>query len=620
MKKQSTKNNQRILIIIATLVLAISSYAQTNNVFDGTAIILDAPLAGGQQAQRYASDTNILVNKNTGDVVTLCDGVTVPSSTSTQWQIPRNTTTGYWCFKSNKSSHQVSWTSVNNYLWYPNSNSTGFNNVKDFGAVGDGTTDDTTAINNGVMYLGSKGGGTLYFPKGVFKVTSAITLPQGILIQGAMGKPTSYYQAGSNSTSVSQILLTSQNTSIFRIGEGVENIRIKNIELKANSTNNTYGVQGIGKGGYGSAQVISFDNIVFSTFDKGIYVTNAGSSSDPNYGGWQFDYVRVDNCAFLYNKNAGIHIDTYNTDWNIRSSMFYLPPVSNGEADAIYLRRLGSMLIENSFAGGDSYELKGGDFIDAQAFGSIHIINSSSERNTNSIVFGNIPGGGDLHSVLTIMGSTFGDPIIINDKLTYVSSGNFYGGNIINFTNTDPLRKSAIYSTGDRFCYDASLVGSPCNGGAGFQGVGARIIYQSGQLKDGVIPAIPTKIGTDTEIASDSDSDENKPILKVTAENVSGQGKTFLEMGQNPFMYRISRDKTNGYLKFSGTQGSPWQGYIFDAPVRLPSKTLAEIWGESPAGEGAVIYCKNCIPNTSPCQAGGSGALAVASTSQWNCK
>lgn len=44
-------------------------------------------------------------------------------------------------------------------------------NVKDFGAVGDGITDDTTAIKNAVKEINQKGG-TLYFPYGVYLVSA----------------------------------------------------------------------------------------------------------------------------------------------------------------------------------------------------------------------------------------------------------------------------------------------------------------------------------------------------------------------------------------------------------------------------------------------------------------
>ena len=44
--------------------------------------------------------------------------------------------------------------------------------VKDFGAVGDGVADDTTKIQAGIDYLYALGGGTLYFPSGIYNVTS----------------------------------------------------------------------------------------------------------------------------------------------------------------------------------------------------------------------------------------------------------------------------------------------------------------------------------------------------------------------------------------------------------------------------------------------------------------
>ena len=47
-------------------------------------------------------------------------------------------------------------------------------NVKTFGAVGNGTHDDTTAINNAITGAASANGGIVYFPTGQYKVTSQI--------------------------------------------------------------------------------------------------------------------------------------------------------------------------------------------------------------------------------------------------------------------------------------------------------------------------------------------------------------------------------------------------------------------------------------------------------------
>jgi len=49
-------------------------------------------------------------------------------------------------------------------------------NVKAFGAVGDGSTDDHVAINSAISAINSAGGGVLYFPKGTYKITTALTI------------------------------------------------------------------------------------------------------------------------------------------------------------------------------------------------------------------------------------------------------------------------------------------------------------------------------------------------------------------------------------------------------------------------------------------------------------
>jgi parallel beta-helix repeat protein len=57
-------------------------------------------------------------------------------------------------------------------------------NVRFFGAKGDGTTDDTIAIQNAIHYLNGSSGGTLIFPKGTYKVTSQLTLCGDLMIDG----------------------------------------------------------------------------------------------------------------------------------------------------------------------------------------------------------------------------------------------------------------------------------------------------------------------------------------------------------------------------------------------------------------------------------------------------
>jgi len=93
--------------------------------------------------------------------------------------------------------------------------------VKDFGATGNGTTDDSTAINLAVDYLNGINGGKLFFPAGTYRLAAAqIKLRSNIEYVGAgMGNTTillsssgSYYPSGfSNyptSTAYSRIVIS----------------------------------------------------------------------------------------------------------------------------------------------------------------------------------------------------------------------------------------------------------------------------------------------------------------------------------------------------------------------------------------------------------------------------
>lgn len=62
-----------------------------------------------------------------------------------------------------------------------------FVSVKDFGAAGNGTTDDTAAIKAACAALNTAGGGTLYFPQGTYLYTSTVftNVLSGVTLKGA---------------------------------------------------------------------------------------------------------------------------------------------------------------------------------------------------------------------------------------------------------------------------------------------------------------------------------------------------------------------------------------------------------------------------------------------------
>lgn len=89
--------------------------------------------------------------------------------------------------------------------------------IKDFGAVGDGTTDDTTAIQNAVTYAVSSGQKYVYAPPGAYRITSTITVG-AVSITGAGQDATIFVAAITDGTPVFKCTnITQAHFEKFRI-------------------------------------------------------------------------------------------------------------------------------------------------------------------------------------------------------------------------------------------------------------------------------------------------------------------------------------------------------------------------------------------------------------------
>ncbi|MCC3371875.1 glycosyl hydrolase family 28-related protein [Cohnella sp. REN36] len=76
----------------------------------------------------------------------------------------------------------------------PKPASSAFYNVKDYGAAGipsnvNPTADDTNAIQAALDAAGSSGGGTVYLPAGIYKVSGHLTVPAGVELRGSDDVP-----------------------------------------------------------------------------------------------------------------------------------------------------------------------------------------------------------------------------------------------------------------------------------------------------------------------------------------------------------------------------------------------------------------------------------------------
>ena len=78
-----------------------------------------------------------------------------------------------------------------------------FVSVKDFGATGDGSTDDLLAIQNAINYISANNsnitytqGGTVFFPPGKYRVTGTIYLTKGVRLLGTMAGASFAFDSG----------------------------------------------------------------------------------------------------------------------------------------------------------------------------------------------------------------------------------------------------------------------------------------------------------------------------------------------------------------------------------------------------------------------------------------
>jgi hypothetical protein len=67
-------------------------------------------------------------------------------------------------------------------------------NVRDFGAVGDGKTDDTAAVQKALDTATKAGGGIVMMPRGNYRIATHLLVPDNVTLQGVFTVPTAWSQ------------------------------------------------------------------------------------------------------------------------------------------------------------------------------------------------------------------------------------------------------------------------------------------------------------------------------------------------------------------------------------------------------------------------------------------
>lgn len=186
-------------------------------------------------------------------------------------------------------------------------------NVKNYGAMGNGTTDDTEAIAKAVENVPT--GGTLYFPTGTYRVDK-IDIKSDMTVRGDGWS--SVIKLNDNALSDHNNCLNIRGTS----GERIRNVTVCNIKLDGNRVNNASTGASADSRLDGTliqyADNITFDNVwmynngyhgAILTNSSNVSFTNCKSSENgfrPIHGHTGLSNIRIINC---YCDNNGLGLD-----------------------------------------------------------------------------------------------------------------------------------------------------------------------------------------------------------------------------------------------------------------------------------------------------------------------
>lgn len=188
-------------------------------------------------------------------------------------------------------------------------------NVKDFGAVGDGSTDDTAVIQLAINSAGI--GGVVYFPKGIYKISASLDLPRGVTLIGShsnlmvgpgMGDEDfpCYIQAAPSMTTGSMIKIIGDADGTHPAINGEQ--RIMNLMLDGSKLT-TGSVDGIyAKGNV--QNVVMRDVCIRKMTNNGI-ITASNAGDEWPYS-WRLHSVMVDNChagGYVFNRHTDLTLE-----------------------------------------------------------------------------------------------------------------------------------------------------------------------------------------------------------------------------------------------------------------------------------------------------------------------
>lgn len=326
-------------------------------------------------------------------------------------------------------------------------------NVKDFGAKGNGRSNDTKAIQNAIDTAYKNGGGTVYIPEGTYMIKGnhdaadgGIRLPSNITLEGAGMGLTNLKLVDDYNYKLTGIVRTIS-------GEVTKNVVIRDITIDGNQANNKGEVDGIFTGvtpfRNGADQNILIERVEikevsrygFDPHEQTIGLTIRDSVAHHNgKDGFVADYLIdsvFENNISYANGRHGFNIVTSTSDMILRNNIAY----DNGSSGLVIQRGSDHRpLTDNILVDGGKYYNNGGEGIAVRISTDIEIRNTeifdngtygiALAGNENVLVHHNKIYDNSINST-----GTYSDIIIMDYDDTNGASGKLYSAKYNNITD-----------------------------------------------------------------------------------------------------------------------------------------------------------------------------------------
>lgn len=164
--------------------------------------------------------------------------------------------------------------------------------VKDYGALGDGTQDDTSYIQNAINDCNGSGGGIVLFPPGTYMVTSVVYKSNVDIIGSGIG------------ATIVKLINNTDGVSVFNTFDPVINVSIRDLQIDGNRENQTIYGHGIRSGTIGG---------ITNGFFTNLYIKNTGAYGiglqQGTYQNVRFENITIENTGL-----DGIDMKNINND------------------------------------------------------------------------------------------------------------------------------------------------------------------------------------------------------------------------------------------------------------------------------------------------------------------